>query len=128
MLSRRWSEKIFRNYIMNLMGSFTRTLKTDMLLAQISLCKWFNAACNLSIHLNIISRLKWKAPSENSIDFKLELKFPSITGRPNDPDFAAKPVFKLLAYYGDDRTTSGRREGRYEYFDLMDVPDEEWEQ
>ena len=48
--------------------------------------------------------------------------------KPRDPDFAAKPAFKLLAYYGDDRTTPGRREGRYEYFDLMDVSDEEWEQ
>jgi mRNA guanylyltransferase len=81
-----------------------------------------------SVHLNAASRLKWKAPSENSIDFKLELRFPPLAGRPNDPDFAAKPAFKLLAYYGDDRTTSGRREGRYEYFDLMDVSDEEWEQ
>jgi mRNA guanylyltransferase len=72
--------------------------------------------------------LKWKAPSENSIDFKLELKFPSISGRPADPDWTAKPAFKLLAYYGDDRAGAERREGRYDYFDLMDVSDEVWEQ
>lgn len=97
--------------------------------AQTSLCEYFNASCKFGMfHLSAMSSLKWKAPSENSIDFKLELKFPPLAGRPNDPDFAAKPAFKLLAYYGDSRTASARREGRYEYFDLLDVSDEDWEQ
>jgi len=68
--------------------------------------------------------LKWKAPSYNSIDFKLELRFPPIPGRPSAPDFAAKPAFLLNAYHGDDRQ---RREARYEYFDIMEVDDHEWE-
>lgn len=67
-------------------------------------------------------RLKWKAPSENSIDFKLELRFPpSSTNRSNDPtpDYTLKPAFVLLASYGS---------GRYEFFDLMSVSDEEWDE
>jgi mRNA guanylyltransferase len=71
-----------------------------------------------------LSRLKWKAPSENSIDFKLELRFPAILGHSTEPDYTAKPVFILNAYHGDDRQ---RQEPRYEYFDIMEVDDSEWE-
>ena len=71
-----------------------------------------------------LTRLKWKAPSENSIDFKLELRFPPIPGRPTEPDYAAKPAFILNVYHGDDRQ---RREARYEYFDVMEVDNNEWE-
>lgn len=35
--------------------------------------------------------LKWKPPSENSIDFKLVLRFPRLQNNPQNPDFCAKP-------------------------------------
>lgn len=62
--------------------------------------------------------LKWKPPSENSIDFKLELQFPALQGS-DQPDFSAMPVFSLLQWAGGDN---------YEYFDAMTVDQEEWEQ
>ncbi|KAF8319291.1 mRNA capping enzyme, alpha subunit [Clavulina sp. PMI_390] len=71
------------------------------------------------------SLLKWKAPSENSIDFKLELRFPNMNGT-EEPDFTAKPVFLLLANHGT-RGARGLRESKYEYYDLMEMEDEEWE-
>ncbi|GBE82117.1 mRNA capping enzyme [Sparassis latifolia] len=67
--------------------------------------------------------LKWKPPSENSIDFRLVLRFPPAPKRPTEPDFFAKPIFELHVYCGDER---GSR--RYEMFDVMHVEDEEWEQ
>ncbi|BGP54238.1 hypothetical protein JCM8202_001372 [Rhodotorula sphaerocarpa] len=63
--------------------------------------------------------LKWKPPSENSIDFLLQLKFPPRSDHPNEPDFLAKPVFMLMMNYG--------HEGHH-YFDVMDVPDDTWEE
>jgi mRNA guanylyltransferase len=64
--------------------------------------------------------LKWKPPSENSIDFKLVLRFPP-TAR-GEPDWTAKPIFALHAWAGGD----GAR-ARYEPFDVLSVDDEEWE-
>ncbi|KAJ7063434.1 mRNA capping enzyme, catalytic domain-containing protein [Mycena amicta] len=62
--------------------------------------------------------LKWKPPSENSVDFKLVLRFPPLKDDPSMPDFCAKPVFLLHVWCGDDR---------YEQYDSMYVEDEEWE-
>nr|GAT53305.1 mRNA guanylyltransferase [Mycena chlorophos] len=62
--------------------------------------------------------LKWKPPSENSIDFKLVLRFPPLKNDPSVPDFGAKPVFLLQAWSGSDR---------YEQYDSMYVEDAEWE-
>ncbi|KAH9945882.1 mRNA capping enzyme, catalytic domain-containing protein [Epithele typhae] len=62
--------------------------------------------------------LKWKPPSENSIDFKLVLRFPPAPGKPKTPDFQTKPVFELHVWCGDVR---------YEPYDVMHVEDEEWE-
>ncbi|EIM90002.1 mRNA capping enzyme [Stereum hirsutum FP-91666 SS1] len=67
--------------------------------------------------------LKWKPPSENSIDFKLVLRFPSLPSRPNQPDLGAKPVFALHVWNGGE----GAR-AQYEPYDVMYVEDEEWEQ
>ncbi|CAL1705163.1 unnamed protein product [Somion occarium] len=66
--------------------------------------------------------LKWKPPSENSIDFKLILRFPSLPARPRDPDFYAKPVFELHVWCGD-------RNGipQYEMYDVLRVEDDEWD-
>ncbi|EAU88637.1 mRNA guanylyltransferase [Coprinopsis cinerea okayama7 len=66
--------------------------------------------------------LKWKPPSENSIDFKLVLRFPPLASNPREPDFHAKPLFLLHIWCGDDRGVP-----RYEQYDDMYVDDEEWE-
>ncbi|KAI0273590.1 mRNA capping enzyme [Gloeopeniophorella convolvens] len=66
--------------------------------------------------------LKWKPPSENSIDFKLVLRFPSLPGQPRQADLHAKPVFALHVWCGGD----GNR-ANYEPWDTMHVTDEEWE-
>jgi len=63
--------------------------------------------------------LKWKPPSENSIDFRLQLKFPACQDDPARPDFAAKPAFLLLMNHG--------REGSH-YYDVLEVDDAMWEE
>ena len=62
--------------------------------------------------------LKWKPPSENSVDFRLELRFPPSKANPETLDYYAKPVFVLLVWTGGNK---------YDYFDTMRVTDEEWE-
>lgn len=69
-----------------------------------------------------MTRLKWKPPSENSIDFKLVLRFPPSQPNPKTPDFYAKPVFALHVWCGDDRGVP-----KYEQYDEMYVEDDEWE-
>ena len=66
--------------------------------------------------------LKWKPPSENSIDFKLVLRFPPLKDDPTKPDFCAKPFFLLYVWCGDDRSGP-----KYEEYDVMYVDDDEWE-
>ncbi|KAJ3556416.1 hypothetical protein NP233_g11983 [Leucocoprinus birnbaumii] len=65
--------------------------------------------------------LKWKPPSENSIDFKLVLRFPPIAHDPKKPDFHSKPLFLLHAWTGGDGPQN------YEQYDEMYVEDDEWE-
>ena len=62
-------------------------------------------------------RLKWKPPHENSVDFKLELKFPEL-GDSGQPDFHVKPYFPLFVWEGS---------GRYRFFDMLSVGNDEWE-
>jgi mRNA guanylyltransferase len=64
--------------------------------------------------------MKWKPPSENSIDFKLTLRFPPLANS-SKPDFTAKPLFILNVWTGGDRNNS------YEFFDVLQVDDDEWE-
>ncbi|KAI0062306.1 mRNA capping enzyme [Artomyces pyxidatus] len=66
--------------------------------------------------------LKWKPPSENSIDFKLVLRFPPLPGQRNQPDLRAKPIFALHVWCGGDGAKAN-----YEPYDVMHVDDEEWE-
>ncbi|KAJ7097779.1 mRNA capping enzyme, catalytic domain-containing protein [Mycena belliarum] len=66
--------------------------------------------------------LKWKPPSENSIDFKLILRFPPLPDNPSRPDFHAKPIFLLHVWCGGEREAA-----KYEQYDQMHVDDEEWE-
>ncbi|KAJ3509294.1 hypothetical protein NLJ89_g5292 [Agrocybe chaxingu] len=63
--------------------------------------------------------LKWKPPSENSIDFKLVLRFPPSRFNPHEPDWHAKPLFLLHVWCGDSK---------YEQYDDMYVDDDEWEE
>lgn len=66
--------------------------------------------------------LKWKPPSENSIDFKLVLKFLPSPTNPSQPDLFAKPVFALYAWLGGEGSKA-----EYEPYDVMHVTDDEWE-
>ncbi|KAH7906375.1 mRNA capping enzyme [Hygrophoropsis aurantiaca] len=66
--------------------------------------------------------LKWKPPSENSIDFKLVLRFPPSKRNPSQPDFHPKPFFGLHIYCGDERGKP-----KYEPYDELHVSDAEWE-
>ncbi|KAF5330294.1 hypothetical protein D9619_005339 [Psilocybe cf. subviscida] len=63
--------------------------------------------------------LKWKPPSENSIDFKLVLRFPPSRYKPSEPDWHAKPLFLLHVWCGGER---------YEQYDDMYMDDREWEE
>ncbi|KAL8287061.1 hypothetical protein RQP46_004067 [Phenoliferia psychrophenolica] len=63
--------------------------------------------------------LKWKPPSENSIDFLLQLKFPAMAGRPDEVDLFAKPYFMLMMNHG---------QGDARFFDTMEVEDDTWEE
>ncbi|KAN0077228.1 mRNA capping enzyme, catalytic domain containing protein [Tylopilus felleus] len=66
--------------------------------------------------------LKWKPPSENSIDFKLVLRFPPSKSDPTLPEFHVKPLFGLHVYCGDERG-----QPVYEPYDELYVEDDEWE-
>jgi mRNA guanylyltransferase len=70
-----------------------------------------------------VFRLKWKPPSENSIDFKLVLRFPPTERNPTLPDFLAKPLFLLHAWHGGEG-----KKAKYEEYDSLYVTDEEWEE
>ena len=61
--------------------------------------------------------MKWKPPHENSVDFKLELKFPEL-GDSGQPDLHAKPYFPLYVWEGG---------GRYRFYDMLSVGNDEWE-
>lgn len=74
--------------------------------------------------------IKWKPPTENSIDFMLRLHFPPDPRVANGsvPDLRAKPLFLLEEYMGDEQSGNRRgREARYEKFDWAWVEDDEWE-
>lgn len=63
--------------------------------------------------------LKWKPPSENSIDFLLQLKFPASKDRSDQVDLFAKPFFMLMMNHG---------QGDMRFFDTMEVEDDTWEE
>jgi mRNA guanylyltransferase len=69
--------------------------------------------------------LKWKPPGDNTIDFLLQIVWPSIDPDPNDPDQSLQPnylafplEFNLFVNYGSDE---------YEKHGSMYVTLEEWE-
>jgi len=77
---------------------------------------------SILIQFALYLRLKWKPPSENSIDFKLVLRFPPSPSKPSKPDLLAKPLFMLHTWCGDVDGIS-----KYEEYDDMYVDDTEWE-
>ena len=81
----------------------------------------FSFSATLRSHFPVL-RLKWKPPSENSIDFKLVLRFPPLPGSSNQPDLHAKPIFALHVWCGGEGAKA-----TYEPWDTMHVTDEEWE-
>lgn len=70
--------------------------------------------------------LKWKPPSENSIDFQLHLRFPPSPHNPSEPDYTSKPAFLLYQWLGSSSTSAGGAE--YEFFDYLEMTDAEWEE
>jgi hypothetical protein len=94
---------------------------------------WNPSLCTSLLLSFLLISLKWKPPSENSIDFKLELRFPSLAPQPSPGDFPAsssalspdgidysmKPIFWLYQWLGGEE---------YERFEQMTVEDEEWEE
>lgn len=73
--------------------------------------------------------MKWKPPSENTVDFKLVLRFPPMegAGREDQPDMMAKPEFLLFTWLGKGRGRGGGGGPEEEFYDRMAVTDEEWE-
>ncbi|TIA90040.1 hypothetical protein E3P99_01779 [Wallemia hederae] len=61
--------------------------------------------------------IKWKEPSENSIDFKIMLRFPPLEGSDRDLDFSKKPICELHQWEGGKM---------YRWYDNWDITDEEW--
>ncbi|KIS66820.1 mRNA guanylyltransferase [Mycosarcoma maydis] len=69
--------------------------------------------------------LKWKPPNENTIDFKLILRFPPDLDRDprgNLPNLSVMPFFELHHYLGNSESED------YEFFDELWVEPEEWRQ
>jgi len=66
--------------------------------------------------------LKWKPPFENSVDFKLVLKFLPSATNPSQPDLYTKPIFALCAWLGGEGPKAN-----YEPYDVMHVTEDEWE-
>ncbi|KAJ8660268.1 hypothetical protein O0I10_004130 [Lichtheimia ornata] len=60
--------------------------------------------------------IKWKPANENSIDFKIHLKFPG-SSLPGVLDYTATPRIDLLVWQGEDK---------YRYFDQLGITDSEW--
>lgn len=102
---------------MGMMGSSLQVPKHRTRQGQIKRCESRQLCHGMRSDVASFS-LKWKPPSENSIDFLLQLKFPALDGRPSEPDLSAKPVFMLMMNHGHEGT---------HYFDTMEVDDETWE-
>lgn len=70
--------------------------------------------------------LKWKPPSENTVDFLMHIEWPVYEPEPDDPDQSRHPDFHafpsqfgLFINHGNDK---------YAYIDDMYVTPEEWEE
>ncbi|ORX62621.1 hypothetical protein DM01DRAFT_1403093 [Hesseltinella vesiculosa] len=61
--------------------------------------------------------VKWKPANENSVDFKVHLRFPPSKSLPGVQDMSKKPRVDLMVWHGDTH---------YEYFAELGISDEEW--
>ncbi|KZV84146.1 mRNA capping enzyme, partial [Exidia glandulosa HHB12029] len=61
--------------------------------------------------------LKWKPPSENSIDFKLQVRFPPHQSGSEDANSRGIPLCLLMVWCG---------KSVYEYFDVLELDEGEW--
>ena len=113
-----WTFQLFNTTTMGLSipVSVRRTL-----LERIPICE--SSLLFYPTHLFIFHSLKWKPPSENSIDFKLILRFPPSRYDSTKPDFHAKPLFLLHVWCGGEGANA-----KYEDYDDMYVTDDEWEE
>lgn len=113
-------QSTFLHFNMEMMDLFTPVSAHRMSQAQTRTCESW---CKLQVlGAQIMCSLKWKPPSENSVDFKLVLRFPASSENPGSPDFYAKPIFELHVWTGDRGGIS-----QYESYDTMQVEDDEWE-
>ncbi|CAG9937807.1 unnamed protein product [Clonostachys rosea f. rosea IK726] len=73
--------------------------------------------------------LKWKQPEDNTVDFRLKLKFHDIEpteeerreGLGSWTDYDSLPISQLLVFTGHDGPE------KYEYFEDVHITEEEWE-
>lgn len=61
--------------------------------------------------------IKWKPSTENTIDFKLGVRFPPSSTHDSTHKTSRKPFFELYLF----------KENGHEYFDWFEMPDDEWE-
>lgn len=119
MLWTRSSTSISRHCSMGLMASSTPVSRRLMFQPLMRTCLSHFTNCFVPFLTSpILCSLKWKPPSENSIDFKLVPRFPPKIGQPNEIDWQAMPIFALYAWGGGEK---------YEPWDIMRVEDDEWE-
>jgi hypothetical protein len=111
----RSSTSTFLNYNTGMMGLSSPAPNPPTSQGQTRTCTPIRPC--LSQIASLTDSLKWKPPSENSIDFKLQLRFPPSPHDPSQPDFYAKPVGLLYTWLGRDD---------YEFFDEMELDDDEW--
>ena len=120
---RRSSLWIFQLFNTATMGLSILVSVRPTRLERIPICETSLSSDDPSYSFVHVFSLKWKPPSENSIDFKLILRFPPTKYDPTKPDFLAKPLFLLHVWCGGEGANA-----KYEDYDDMYVTDDEWEE
>ena len=108
---------------MEMTGSYTRQSTPPTWRGRTRTCKSIAISAANYANQTHLGSLKWKPPTENSIDFKLVLRFPSTPKKPKEPDYYCKPIFELHVWCGGKQPLA-----KYEFYDVMYVSDEEWEE
>lgn len=116
MVSRQSSSITFPSCCTGTTVSSSRVLRPPTLLVPIRKCQYSLSLDRYDTHDP--DRLKWKPPSENSIDFTLKLKFPALADDASVCDYTKKPLFMLFMNHG---------QAGVHYYDMMNVDDDTWE-